>query len=178
MNKVLGLFLPFLIALSASASESRVFQKTNSNSASVKIETESKEGTQAAVYVDGEENAQFINMLLDDPSSRLSVLRGQIEQEHCQTNSATPDGWIEGCGGVEVTEVVRTAFGRGGWMQGGATYTFFVGFRTAGTGHIFESSYMVNFSEEVDADVDQDMKYLGSVTKKLVLGKIVRLPAH
>lgn len=176
MNKVFGLFLPFLIALSAHAGDVRTFKKINSNSASVRIETEAKEGIQAASYLDGVENAQFINMLLDDPQSRLSILKRELEMENCGTTSTQPDGWIPGCGGVELTGTVRTSFGRGGWMEGGSAYTFFVGFRFAGTGHFFDASHMVTFTEGVIAEVDSDMNYAGFITKSLALDKIVALP--
>lgn len=178
MYKIFGLVLSLFVTLSAHADDVRDFQKVNSNKAIVSIETEDKDGTQAAAYLDGAENPQFINMLLDDSQSRLSLLKQTLEMEHCQKISATPDGWIDGCGAVEVTEIIRTSFGRGGWMEGASGYTFFVGFRSAGTGHYFESTHMVTFTEHVVANTDANMKYLGSVTKTLELGKIVKLPVQ
>ncbi|WII71892.1 hypothetical protein QJS83_15620 [Bdellovibrio sp. 22V] len=176
MHKVLGFLVPLFFVFSAHADDVRTFSKLGPNTALVKIDTEDKEGTQAAMYIDGIENQEFITMMLADPTSSLSILRKQIETENCPDEVPTPEGHIPGCGEVEFTPIVQTAFGRGGWMEAAATYTFFVGFRFEGTGHYFESTHMVSFSERAEAQVDDNMDYLGVVLKTLNLEKIVPLP--
>ncbi|WP_415063973.1 hypothetical protein [Bdellovibrio sp.] len=168
--------LPLLFSLNSQATEQRTFTKLGPDSALVKIVPESSDTPQAATYVDGNENVAFIEMMLADPQSSLAQTKQQLEMENCGETSTSPDGWIPSCGRVELTSFVRTSFGRGGWMEAGAGYTFFVGFRFAGSGHFFESRYMATLREDVIADVDEQMQYQGSLSKNLGLEKIVILP--
>jgi|GEM_PF-615687 len=177
MRSFLGLLISFFLTLPAFATEQRQFQKVDANTAVVKIITEERDSTQVANYIDAQENAQYLLMLLADHQSKLSLLMKQIQQDNCGTTTEAPDGWIDGCGGAEITDFVRTSFGRGGWMEAGAGYTFFVGFRSAGTGRFFESTYMVTFFEHGVADVDQNGEYLGSITKDLTFGTVTKLPS-
>ena len=172
-----GAFLiTFHFLISAQAADKRTFSKTGPATATVKIETEAKDSVQAAVYVDGLENRKFIEMMIADKTSALAKLKAKIEMDQCQENSTTPDGWIPMCGRFEVTDLVRTAFERGGWMEAGAAYTFFIGFRFAGTGQMLETYSMATISEDVAADVDSQMEYLGTVKKQLKLQRIVAIP--
>lgn len=166
----------FIFTLSAFAAESRQFSKVDTEQAMVKIVTEESQGLQAAMYVDGAENEKFMKMLLEEPSSRLAALRDELEKENCDSEAPRYDSWIEDCGTVEFTEPVQTSFARGGWMSAGAKYTYFVGFRHAGTGHIFEASYMVVIQEEVNATLNQQTGAPGILTKDLSLVRIVRMP--
>jgi hypothetical protein len=175
---------PFLLILLLSTlsfnlhaeEETRTFLKLSENEAQVTIKTEETDSTQAAVYVDGQENSIFINMLLKDKTSKLSKLKASIEMENCETTSTDENPWIDGCGEVTITSEVRTAFGRGGWMSAGAVYTFFVGFTNAGTGRFFTATHMVNMSEESEAQIDGDYEYNGIVLKHLALDEIIKLP--
>lgn len=172
-----GAFLvAFHFILSAQAADKRTFAKTGPNTATVKIETEAKDSIQAADYVDGLENRKFIEMMIADKTSTLAKLKAKIEMDQCQENSTTPDGWIPMCGRFEVTDLVRTGFERGGWMEAGAAYTFFIGFRFAGTGQMLETYSMATISEDVAAEVDSQMEYKGVIKKSLTLQRIVAIP--
>lgn len=160
----------------ASAGEVRSFMKVDAERAIVKIQTEDRQAVQAAAYADGAENEQFVRMLLEEPTSRLSLLRKQIEDHNCESEAARLDGWIDDCGIVEWTPAVQTSFARGGWMAAGAQYSFFVGFRHAGTGRMFDVTHMVVLQEDVTADVVEEMSPTGSLTKELSVVKILRLP--
>lgn len=164
------------LSLSAHAIEPKKILKTGANSATVRIETEEKDGTQVAAYIDASEMPEFIQIMLNDPTSELSKIKRELEMENCQETSTTPDGYIPQCGAVEWTDLVQTSFGRGGWMSAGAAYTLFVGFRFDGTGRFFESTHMVVLSESAEAVVDSDMNYTGFITKDLRLEKAERLP--
>lgn len=178
MKKILLVLACLAVSVAAQA-ESRTFKKVSAEKATVKILPDggAESGVQAAEFVDAQENDEFIKMLLADPTSSLAKLRTQIEKETCEGATSTPENpWIAACGEVEVTRGVQTSFGRGGWMGAGAAYTFFVGFRNDGTGHFFEATHMFTIAEDVGADVNEEGDYLGSVTKELSLGKIVKLP--
>ncbi len=164
-----------LATVSAHAAEFRDFKKVDADHAQVSINTGEPDGVQAASYVDAQENQKFIDMMLADPNSKLAKLKASIEQETCQANSTPDNSWIAGCGEVQVTEVVRTSFGRGGWMSAGAGYAFFVGFLNDGTGHFFDVNYIVTFGEGVNADVDKNGEYKGTLTKQLSLGSIKKI---
>lgn len=169
------LILSFLSSVSWAA-ETRIFSKVDKERAIVKIHTEKQEGIQAAAYVDGAENEKFVKMLLAEPTSRLSQLRKQIEDKNCDFEAARFQGWIDDCGIVEWTPAVQTSFLRGGWMIAGGQYSFFMGFRQAGTGRMFDVTYMVVIQEEVSADVVDEMASTGSLTKELSVVKILHLP--
>ncbi|MBC7537310.1 MAG: hypothetical protein H7281_00695 [Bacteriovorax sp.] len=173
--KTILLGLIVLVSLNASASEKRTYTKMNSFEARVKIETEEKKSIQAAIYVDGLENAKFIKDMLSDKKSILSKLKSNLEIENCNKNSTPEKPWIDGCGEVTLTSEVRTSFGRGGWMSGGGSYTFFVGFTNDGTGHDFDVSHMVTFSERVEAQTTPDGNYSGVIIKNLYLVKVKKI---
>lgn len=176
MNLVFSFLTVTILSLHAYATEQRTFTKVGPEAATVKIVTEETDVPQAAAYVDAAENVQFIQMMMDDSQSSLAHIKNQMEFDNCGETSTDPEGWIPGCGRVEITPFIRTSFGRGGWMEAGADYTFFVGFRFSGSGHFFESKYMVTINEAVVADVNEQMEYLGSLTKSLNLEHIVALP--
>lgn len=159
------------------AGETRSFLKVDAERALVKIQAEDRQAVQAAAYADGAENDQFVRMLLEEPASRMSLLRKQIEDQNCEAEAARFDGWIDDCGIIEWTPAVQTSFARGGWMAAAAQYTFFVGFRHAGTGRMFDVTHMVVLQEDVTADVVDEMAPTGSLTKELSVVKILRLPA-
>jgi hypothetical protein len=150
------------------AADKRVFSKINADEAEVKITTESTDTPQAAMYVDGVENKEFISMMLSDAKSQLATLAAKIAKESCD-----PD---DKCGDVELTSTVLTAFNRGGWQEGHGERTFFVGFRYYGSGLEFSSSHMVTFSEDVVANVDQNDEYVGTIKKSLKLIRVVAIP--
>ena len=150
------------------AADKREFSKVNADEAAVKITTEDTSTPQAAMYVDGVENAQYISMMLADPKSQLAILAAKIAKESCD-----PD---DKCGDVELTNTVMTAFNRGGWQEGHGERTFFVGFRFYGSGLEFTSSHMVTFAEDVVADVDQNDDYVGTIRKTLKLIRVVAIP--
>ncbi len=175
MKSVLVLLCCSFVSIIAHA-ESRTFTKVDANHASVKIVTDEADGTQAASYVDAAENKQFIAMLLADSTSNLSKIKYDLETAHCDAHSTPDDSWNPTCGGVELTDYVLTSFGRGGWMEAGAGYTFFVGFRDDGTGHFFNSEYMVVIGEDATANTNESGEYAGSVTKTLSLSTITKLP--
>ncbi len=176
MNMIFSFLTVTILSLQAYAAEQRTFTKIDPEAATVKIVTEETDGVQAAAYVDAAENSQFIQMMRDDSQSSLAQIKNQMELDNCGETSTDPEGWIPSCGRVEITPFVRTSFGRGGWMEAGADYTFFVGFRFSGSGHFFESKYMVTINETVVADVNEQMEYLGSLTKSLSLEHILALP--
>ena len=165
----------FFISLSLQATEVRTYKKTNSSQAQVTIKTEETESIQAASYVDGHENNKFINDMLNDKNSILYKLKSAIEIENCQKNSTPEKPFIAGCGQVTLTSEVRTSFGRDGWMSGGGSYTFFVGFTNDGSGKYFDVSHMVVISEIAEAEANSDGKYLGVIIKSLNLVKIKRI---
>lgn len=168
------LFSTFSIAC-LHADEVRTYKKIDSTQAEVVIKTAERESTQAATYVDGKENQQFLHDLIKDKSSALYDLRKQIEKENCNKISTEQSGHIDGCGEVQMTNLVLTSFGRGGWDSSGAGYTFFVGFRQEGSGRFFDVSHMVTISENVTAGSTSDGQYNGKVTKTLNMGKITRI---
>ncbi|KHD89962.1 MAG: hypothetical protein OM95_00020 [Bdellovibrio sp. ArHS] len=177
MIKMIKMILPLLVlSLTAQAIEPKKISKTGANSALVRIETEEKDGTQAAAYIDAAEMPDFIQMMLSDSTSEFAKIKHELEMENCQETSTTPDGHIPDCGAVEWTNLVQTSFGRGGWMSAGAAYTLFIGFRFDGTGHFFEASHMVVLSESAEALVDGNMNYTGFINKELRLEKAERLP--
>jgi hypothetical protein len=161
------------LSFAALAEEGRTYNRKG-NEATIEI-SEMEEGPQAAAYVDGQENEKFINDLLKDPESELYKLARQIEQENCEETSKPDEPWIDGCGEVTVTKEIRTSFGRGGWAGAGAVYTFFIGFTNAGTGHFFDVSHMINISEGVEAQTNDDGEFSGKLIKTLSLGTIKKL---
>jgi hypothetical protein len=177
MMKLASIFFIFLTVLPISlfAGESRNYFKISSSKAQVKIITEERDSTQAAAYVDGKENDKFIQDMLKDKSSKLFKIKQTIESENCSRTSIPIAKWIAGCGEVTLTKLLQTSFGRGGWESGGATYTFFVGFTTEGSGHFFEVYYMVVISETAEADKTSSGDYAGSITKTLNLSKVTRM---
>lgn len=175
---ILSILGSFVFSSVALAAESRQFTKVDTERAVVKIVTDEGQGVQAAVFVDGEENEKFMKMLLEEPNSRLASLRDELEKENCDPSAQRYDSWIEDCGSVEFTDPVQTSFARGGWMSAGAQYTYFVGFRHAGTGHIFEATYMVVIQEEVNAEMNQQNGTPSVLKKDLSLVRIVRMPGQ
>lgn len=173
--KTIFITLVILMSLNVSAAEKRTYTKLNSSEAQVIIETEEKDSIQASTYVDGFDNVQFIADMLNDKKSILYKLKTEIENENCKKYNANGKSWIEDCGQVTITKEVRTSFGRGGWMNCGGSYTFFVGFTNAGTGRFFDVSHMVTISETADAQIAKDGKYSGVVIKLLNLVKIKRI---
>lgn len=175
MKKTLILMLSVFM-VNSFAEETKTYLKTSASEAVVTIKTEETDSTQAAMYLDGLDNERFIQDLLKDKNSELAKLKAKIELETCGSNSTEDNSWIDGCGEVELTEAVRTEFGRGGWMGGYAGYTFFVGFRNDGTGRYFGSTHMVTIFEGTDAQTNESGEYIGIVEKTLSLGKITELP--
>jgi len=164
---ILGL-LALTLSVNVFAGETRVYKKTGATTATVTIKTEETDSTQAAVYVDAQENKRFIQQILKDPKSPLAILVKKIETENCEDPT---EGY---CGSITMTDAVGTSFGRGGWMSAGATYSFFVGYTEAGTGHFFAVSHIVTISESAEAQTktDGDMEYSGVVLKTLSLDSI------
>lgn len=172
---LLGL-LVLTLSNAALAGETRTYKKLSSSEATVTIKTEETEYTQAAGYVDGQENEKFIADLLKDPSSPLAKVAREIEQENCGETSTADNSWIDGCGEVTITKEVRTSFGRGGWASAGAGYTFFIGFTSDGTGRFFDVSHMVTIFESADAQTDAEtFDYNGEIIKSLGLVEIKKL---
>lgn len=171
---ILGL-LVLSLSNSVFAAETRTYKKVNASEATVTIKTEETDGTQAAAYVDGNENEQFINELLKDESSPLYKLAREIEQEMCDATSTPDNSWIDGCGEVTITKEVRTSFGRGGWASAGAAYTFFIGFTSDGTGRFFDVSHMITIGESADAQTTEEGEYNGEVIKSLGLLEVKKL---
>lgn len=164
------MFLNFL-----AHAEQRSFIKSSPDLAVVQIGTDSaQQGVQAAQFVDGMENKQYIQMMLADKASQLARIRSQLELDSCGKESKNGE-WIKSCGQVEVTDFVRTSFGRLGWGMAGASYTFFIGFRMDGSGQYFSSHYMVTVNETVEANTNNG-KYSGSLNKNLGLENISKLP--
>ena len=175
MKKLLTALLVLSYATLSIADESietRTYKQISETDALVIIKTEEQDGTQAASYVDGAENNRFVKEMLKNKKSPLAELKKKIELEICETTSTEENNWIEACGEVTITEMVRTSFGRGGWMSAGASYTFFVGFTHDGTGHFFEVTHMVKIEEMVEAEMDTDMNYKGIINKHLSLSGI------
>lgn len=157
------------------ASESRTYKKISAQEAVVSIKTKETDGTQAAAYVDAQENKQFIADLLKDPTSPLYKVAKEIEKEMCDAESTPENSWIDGCGEVTLTEEVRTSFGRGGWASAGAGYTFFIGFTSDGSGRFFDVTHMVTIAESADAQTTDDGEYSGEVIKSLSLIEVKKL---
>jgi hypothetical protein len=176
MKKLLIILMFSALSFGLNAQEKRTFAKLNNEQAQVTIQTEETDSTQAAMYVDGQENVKFIEMLLKDKTSGLSQLKSKIEIENCETTSTDENPWIDGCGEVTITSEVRTAFGRGGWMSGDANYTFFIGFTQQGTGRYFTATHMVTIYEGAEAETNDSGEYTGTVIKHLTLVKIAVLP--
>lgn len=172
---ILGL-LVLSLANNTFASETRTYKKVSSTEATVVIKTEETEYTQAAGYVDGQENEKFISELLKDSSSPLAKIVKEIELANCEQTSTPENTWIDGCGEVTITKEVRTSFGRGGWASAGAGYTFFVGFTSDGTGRFFDVSHMVTIFESADAQTNEETAdYNGEIIKTLQLSDIKKL---
>lgn len=157
------------------AAEKRVITKLSSSQLRVKIETEERQSTQAASYVDARENVNFINFMLKDKMSSLGKLKIQIEKDFCSFDLSPERERVEGCGEVTLTKEVRTSFARSGWMSGVATYTFFIGFTADGSGRHFYATHMVTFSENAEAQVNREGAYMGIVLKTIEMGKITEL---
>ncbi len=172
---ILGL-LVLSLSNSVFAAETRTYKKADSTAATVSIKTEETDYTQAAGYVDAQENEQFIAELLKDPSSPLAKLVKEIELANCEQTSTPENKWIDGCGEVTITEAVRTSFGRGGWASAGAGYTFFVGFTSDGSGRFFDVSHMVTIFEAAEAQTKEESgDYSGEIIKYLSLSEIKKL---
>lgn len=177
MKKTMILMLS-LVMVNSFASEGRSYQKTSSGEAIVTIKTEESDSTQAAVYLDGAENERFIQDLLKDKNSELAKLKAKIELDNCGENSTEENSWIDGCGEVEISDTIRTEFGRAGWMGGYAGYSLFVGFRSDGTGRFLNSTHLVTIYEGTDAKTNEEGEYTGVVEKTLALGKIIQLTSQ
>jgi hypothetical protein len=162
-------------SFAAYTKEMRTYKKLNSSQAEVVIQTEEQDATQAAAYVDAKENVQFVSDLMKDKKSLLYKLKREIEIENCNTTSTDETSHIPTCGEVEMTKMVLTSYGRGGWDSGGASYAFFIGFREEGTGHFFDTSHIVTISESVLAQTDSEGRYSGKIMKTLNFGTITRI---
>ena len=160
-----------LFAQTAFAEESKKFEMVSDMAALVTIQTD-EEAIQAAGWIDGSDNQQFIDELLRLEGSALIKLKKQIELENCETNSSPDNSWIDGCGEVTITREVRTSFGRGGWASAGAGYTFFVGFTSDGTGRFFNSSHMVTLLEDIEAQTNEEGDFNGTLFKYVSLSNI------
>lgn len=169
-------FIAATLLVSAAQAETREFKKTSANSAQVVITTDDKDSVQAATYLDGQENEKLISTFLADPKSELSKLKAKVEKANCDANSTPDDGWIPQCGEVVLSNLVTTSFGRGGWAEGSAEYSFFVSFRMDGTGRFLESLYLVSIVESVEAKTDSNYNYTGQVVKTLNFGSVQNLP--
>ena len=169
---ILGLSLS---TLSFAEEAKQVYKQINAEEAEVTVTLTEEDFGQTATYVDGAQNEKFIEQLLKDKNSKLFALKAQIEKENCEENSTDENPWIDGCGQVEVTKEVLTSFGRGGWAGAGAYYTFFLGFRSAGTGRFFETTHMVQIMEDVNAVTKDDGEFAGQFIKTLKLETIKKL---
>lgn len=165
----------------ATGEESRKFEMISDIGAHVKIKTD-EEAVQAAAYVDGAEADQFIEGMLKLKNSPLAKIKRQVELDNCSEtsqNNGREDGWIDGCGEVVITDMVRTEFGRGGWAEAGAGYTFFVGFRSDGTGRFTHSTHMVKIWEDVYAEtLDNTGDFAGTLLKTYSLSAIKELESN
>lgn len=153
-------------------------KKVSANVATLTITTEDTEGTQAAYFVDGMQIDDFIKMMLEDETSGLAKTVKTILDNNCQEFEDAEEV-ANMCGTINITSHVMTGFGRGGWMDGTATYTLFIGFTSAGTGRYLQTEYIMSINESAEANVggeEVDYKYLGTVTKKLSLQKIIPFP--
>lgn len=164
-----------LLSFEAFTKELRSYKKLNSSQAEVVIQTDEQDAIQAAAYIDAKENAQFVSDLMKDKRSLLYKLKKAIEMENCNTTSTDESSHIPTCGEVEMTRMVMTSFGRGGWDSGGASYAFFIGFREEGTGRFFDTSHIVTISESVIAQTDSEGRYAGKILKTLNFGTISRI---
>lgn len=175
MKSILLGLLVLSISTKITAEEVREYKKTSSTEALVTIHTEEQDNTQAAAYVDAQENDKFISDLQKDPQSSLAKLIKEIELRNCDATSTPDKSWIDGCGEITITKEVKTGFGRGGWASAGASYKFFVGFTSDGSGRFFSVSHMVTISESAEAQVDGDYNYSGVVLKTLTLDNITKI---
>lgn len=151
------------------------YKKVDSNTSSVLIDTHTEEINQAAIFVDGSYNKKFVEELLKDKKSELSQLKKKIELENCEQESTEENPYIDGCGEVELTAMVQTSFGRGGWASAGAAYTFFVGFRNHGTGRFFNSTHMITITENVEAVSNDGEEFKGIFINTLNLTSVKKL---
>lgn len=172
---ILGLLVLSFAAHADESTEKRSYKKTSSVEAVVTITEENSEGTQAAIYVDGIESNRFVADLAADQNSPLAKAIKEIEMENCGETSAESLGYIEGCGSVEITNSVQVSFGRGGWASAAQSSIYFVGFRFDGTGHYFDSNYMIKVSESVEAQTDENGEYNGTLLKVYTLDKVTKL---
>lgn len=173
--KALSFVISASLLFSVAHAETRDFKKNNAETATVHIITDEKDSTQAAMYLDGKENQKLIAMMLADPASKLAKLKAQIEMENCEETSKPENPWIDMCGQVEISDLVKTSFSRGGWAEGSAGYSFFVGFRQDGTGRFLESTHLVEINESVYAKMDKNGNYIGKIEKHLHLEPIKKL---
>lgn len=176
MKLSLALILSLVMA-NAMAQDSRTYTKVSSSKAIVTINTPDEDSVQAAIYLDGAENEKFIQDLLKDKNSELAKLKAKLELENCGEVSTDDNAWIDGCGEVHISDAVNTDFGRSGWMGGFSGYSFFVGFRSDGTGRFLSSNHLVQIFESTEALVDTEGEYTKTVEKTLSLGKIIELPS-
>ena len=168
MKNSFVLFLLLMFSTESQAAIKRQYKKVGPTKAQVQIQTDEGNSTQATTYLDAFENKQFIHDLLNDKKSSLYKIANIIQQSNCGK-------FQEGCGQITVTDEVKTSYWREGWMSGGTTYTFFVGFTNEGSGHYFDVSYMVTISESVNAQVKNDGSYAGTVIKNYSLVNIIKL---
>lgn len=173
---LLLLALSFLTSLAFA--ETRDYKKTGPMTAQVVITTDTKDSIQAASYIDGLEIKKFIAELLVDPDSSLAIAKKEIEIENCGEEASPANNNLANCGKVMATGFVQTSFGRGGWMECGASYTFFLGFQSTGSGRFFEATRMAQIREEVSAHVDENLNYTGQLTKSLSLENIETINGH
>ena len=175
MKSLLLAITALTLSANVFAGETRTYKKTSATEATVTIQTEETDGTQAASYNDGKENKKFIAELLKDANSPLFKIARQIELENCEATSTSEDPVVDTCGAVTATEDVLTSFGRGGWQESSAGYTFFLGFTNQGTGRFFGVSHMITIYEEATAQTNEDYEYSGVVVKTYSLGPIKKI---
>lgn len=88
MKNVLYLFLMSNSIAHSSVNEMRIYNKVNPKTAVISIQTEEKESTQAANYLDGKENERFIAELVNDKNSDLYKIK--MKKEACLTKNELP----------------------------------------------------------------------------------------
>lgn len=140
--------------------------------AELDIETEEKESVQAAQYLNAEELKEFLILQLSDSNSDLSKLTKEIVNEACPPQNKSSGEEPEVCGFVQWSTYTQTEFERGGWQDGSAEWTLFVGYRFRDTGKYYRAAYAIRIRESVEAQVNKEGEYTGHILKTYTLLRI------
>lgn len=176
MKAMILFCVTLFVSLTGFAEQRSPLTKIDADSAKMTVTAGDQDSDQAAAYLDNSGLKEYIEMMRNDPNSRLAKEIAKIEKENCDETAKNPGDFIGNCGRIELSDSVETSFSRGGWMEGDMSRSFFVGFRQLGTGHFLEMSSIVTVNMAAVSSRDENQNFTGTIVKTFTLENISAMP--